>query len=81
RGRRPRHTALIRWRLARLIAANTAFALFVVGAQAFLPLTSLPVLIAFCLAAMLVYGLLAICAGTLGRHDPRHAMRRSHRAA
>jgi len=78
---RPRHTALIRWRLARLIAANTAFALFVVGAQAFLPLTSLPVLIAFCLAAMLVYGLLAICAGTLGRHDPRHAMRRSHRAA
>jgi putative peptidoglycan lipid II flippase len=73
---RPRHTALIRRRLARLIAANAAFALFVYGAQAFLPLTSLPVLIAFCLAAMLVYGLLAICAGTLGRHDPRRGLRR-----
>ena len=80
RRRRPRHTTLIRRRLARLIAANAAFALFVLGAQAFLPLTSLPVLIGFCLAAMLVYGLIAMLTGLAGRHDPRRAMRRSHRA-
>jgi len=77
---RPSHTALIRWRLARLIAANAAFGLFVYGAQAFLPLTNLPVLIGFCLAAMLAYGLIAMLTGLAGRHDPRHAMRRSHRA-
>jgi len=79
--RRPRHTVLIRWRLARLIAANTAFALFVLGADAFLPLNSLPVLIAFCLAAMLVYGLIAMLTGLAGRHDPRRRLHRSHRAA
>ncbi|MGY6571048.1 MAG: murein biosynthesis integral membrane protein MurJ, partial [Salinarimonas sp.] len=77
---RPRHEARYRRRFARLIAANAGFALFLFGADALLPLTSLPALIAFCLAAIPVYGLIAICAGTLGRHDPRRRLRRIRRA-
>ncbi len=77
--RHPRHEARYRWRLARLIAANAGFALFLLGADALLPLASLPVLIAFCLAAIPVYGLIAMCAGTLGRHDPRRSSGRIRR--
>jgi putative peptidoglycan lipid II flippase len=75
-----RHEARYRWRLARLIAANAGFAFFLLGADVLLPLTSLPVLIAFCLAAIPVYGLIAMCAGTLGRHDPRRSSGRIRRA-
>ena len=78
--KRPRREVRYRRRLARLIAANAGFALFLFGADALLPLTSLPVLIGFCLAAIPVYGLIAMSAGTLGRHDPRRRLRRIRRA-
>ncbi len=73
--RRQRHAVM------RLFAANAFFALMIFAAQMLAPragasLSSLPVLILFCLAAILIYALIAMFAGILRRHDPRRALHR-----
>ncbi|MCC5979408.1 MAG: murein biosynthesis integral membrane protein MurJ [Salinarimonas sp.] len=78
---RRRHARLRRHALMRLFAANAVFALIVYGAQllfalAGLSLASLPVLILFCLMAIIVYALIAMIAGIARRHDPLRSLHR-----
>jgi putative peptidoglycan lipid II flippase len=78
---RHRHARMQRHALIRLFAANAVFALVIYCAQLLIPragasLTSLPVLILFCLAAILIYALIAMFTGIARRHDPRRALHR-----